>query len=357
MLFKTARPVSGFSLVEISIVLAIVGIVLVSTATLIKPLAYNSQVDTTEETMRLILRRLSEFAQRNNRLPCPGNPADTVTFGNERSTGAADSPGVGRCTDNTSILGEGIVPFAALGLSEDEVRDAWGNFITYRVAQTWTINFNDRDGVGPPHPNVSNPATAFNTVQNYCLARGWFDSAGTTNVNPGKALFCCPPAIAADALGNVNAFSIANTDIRVLDKNNAPFFDPDGAAGAIPSTRAAGAANLINTSTIGAIRYNPNTAIGVILVSHGPNEHGAFIKGPDSGGNIRRVNRPDSASPLELENANGTDPTKTPAEHVTFYSLPLNDKAGADYFDDIVMFRTTMQIYSENGVTSCAYPD
>jgi prepilin-type N-terminal cleavage/methylation domain-containing protein len=111
----------GFTLIELAIALAIIGLLL---GMLMVP--FNTQVDQqrtgdTQRQLHLISEALMGFALANGRLPCPAAPniANTTV-----GAGLENKPG----TDCAGA--EGVVPWATLGVPEI---DAWGRRLTYRV--------------------------------------------------------------------------------------------------------------------------------------------------------------------------------------------------------------------------------
>ena len=106
---------SGFSLVELSIVLVIVGLVL---AGMLVPLSAQIDQKNYNETQRAMLEMrdgLIGYASSNGYLPCP----DTTGDGDE------DRDGGGGC-----VATEGNIPWANLGMGK---QDAWGQNYLYRV--------------------------------------------------------------------------------------------------------------------------------------------------------------------------------------------------------------------------------
>jgi prepilin-type N-terminal cleavage/methylation domain-containing protein len=106
---------SGFSLVELSIVLVIVGLVL---AGMLVPLSAQIDQKNYNETQRAMLEMrdgLIGYASSNGYLPCP----DTTGDGDE------DRDGSGGC-----VATEGNIPWANLGMGK---QDAWGQNYLYRV--------------------------------------------------------------------------------------------------------------------------------------------------------------------------------------------------------------------------------
>lgn len=126
------RRQSGFSLLELAIVLLIVGLLL---SGLIMPLSSRveqQRVATTREQLAVIQQALTGYALARDALPCPATPA---------SNGQAAVSG-GGCTRQ-----HGFVPAVTLGLAgaqnEDHLLlDAWGNPIRYSVSNS------DADGDG-----------------------------------------------------------------------------------------------------------------------------------------------------------------------------------------------------------------
>lgn len=116
---------TGFSLVEMAVVVVILGLVL---GALLLPLqaqrnqAFQTQTENTLETAR---RALLGFAQANGRLPCPAVAA---------SNGLEDPVGGGACTSKL-----GYLPAATLGIRPTDdsgfALDGWNNRIMYAVAQ------------------------------------------------------------------------------------------------------------------------------------------------------------------------------------------------------------------------------
>ena len=127
-----ARREQGFSLLELSIVLLIVGLLL---GGLIMPLSSRmdqQRIDTTRQQLEEIREALTGYALANDALPCPATPA---------SSGQSSATASG-CTRQ-----HGFVPAATLGLPGSRIADqllldAWGNPLRYSVSNS------DADGDG-----------------------------------------------------------------------------------------------------------------------------------------------------------------------------------------------------------------
>src|SRR3989338_3934535 len=126
----------GFSLVEMAIVLAIVGLLLGGLMPTLSAQMESQRINETRRQMDEIKDALTGFAVINGRLPCPAN--GTLSSGSELVTGSGVSL--------TCTLTKGVLPWASLGVNET---DAWGRRFTYRVSQGGSSNFADgTDGTG-----------------------------------------------------------------------------------------------------------------------------------------------------------------------------------------------------------------
>jgi len=107
----------GISLIEMTIILAVIGLLL---ASLLVPFAAQmdiAKIQDTKQTLEQIKQVLIDYATINDRLPCPATDA---------KTGMEDQA---NCED------EAYLPWANLGLGR---YDAWGNPFRYAVSQSYT---------------------------------------------------------------------------------------------------------------------------------------------------------------------------------------------------------------------------
>ncbi|WP_142849653.1 type II secretion system protein [Telmatospirillum sp. J64-1] len=117
---------SGFTLIELSIVLVILGIIITMGVEFAHSARDHRRFKTTETKLSTIEEALVLYAARHRRLPCP---ADATS-----GTGSAHSMLSGNdVTGCANDQRRGIVPWIDLGLPKDAAIDGWGNFITYRV--------------------------------------------------------------------------------------------------------------------------------------------------------------------------------------------------------------------------------
>ena len=114
---------SGFTLAEIAIVLAIIGIAMTMGLKLLTATLENGAISETQAKQDRIKLALVSYLRTNGRLPCP----DTAT----PATGNEVTPCIA-----SPALGFGVLPWLTLQLPRDAVLDGWGNFFSYRVANT-----------------------------------------------------------------------------------------------------------------------------------------------------------------------------------------------------------------------------
>ena len=126
-LYTKLQPQTGFTLVEMAIVLMIVALLLGGLLPTITSQVAQRNIAETSKQLDEIQQALIGYAIINGRLPCPA----TAT-----SNGAESPTGGGNCTN----FYNGYVPAATLGLSgatsSGLVLDSWGNPIRYAVTSS-----------------------------------------------------------------------------------------------------------------------------------------------------------------------------------------------------------------------------
>lgn len=118
----------GFSLVELSIVVLVIGIVLTMGIGAWTANLENQAHAATAQRHTAVKEALSGYVRRNSRLPCPDTNFTAPDGLENRAT-----PG-----DPTTACSAafGVLPFVTLGLARDTARDGWGNFFSYHVSNT-----------------------------------------------------------------------------------------------------------------------------------------------------------------------------------------------------------------------------
>lgn len=171
----------GFSLVELSVVLTIVGITLGSALTIATNTTEADRTNTSNQRIEEVEAALARFLANNARLPCPADgtlaPSDS-NFGKESINSA--SPPLTTCDNssghllNSSDVWGGVVPTRTLNLSDDYMEDGWGWRFTYVVDDRF-VNSNAY------HTSTNNTDCDDTTTTN-CFT--YFDpSGGTITVN------------------------------------------------------------------------------------------------------------------------------------------------------------------------------
>jgi prepilin-type N-terminal cleavage/methylation domain-containing protein len=121
----------AFSLVEMAVVLAILGLLLVTAMYTLQAQQAQRAFDETQRRLEQAREAVLGFAVANGRLPCPAN-------GSATGVEAQGGGGVGDCTHYSN----GFLPGAALGFQPVDTSgfalDAWNNRIRYAVAQNVT---------------------------------------------------------------------------------------------------------------------------------------------------------------------------------------------------------------------------
>jgi type II secretory pathway pseudopilin PulG len=137
------KPQHGITLIEMTIILAIVGLLI---ASLLIPFATQmeiAKIHQTEKTLEQVKQALIDYATLNDRLPCPATLAET---GME---------------DQASCENEGFLPWANLGLGRD---DAWGNPLRYGVSQHYTKSGKSPNTIIVQDTQGNHPVTGITAV-------------------------------------------------------------------------------------------------------------------------------------------------------------------------------------------------
>lgn len=138
---------SGFSLVEVALVMIIGGILLSLFSGTLLTMISGAKMKTTQERMRAVNDAIQIYATANNRLPCvasrtiPVNGATAIQraeYGRELPTAA---PCTGAAPAGTVRIGGpnwvriGYVPTRTLNLPDETGYDAWGSRIMYAMSE------------------------------------------------------------------------------------------------------------------------------------------------------------------------------------------------------------------------------
>lgn len=148
---KLGQNQSGFSLIELAIVMIVVGTVAAMGFEFADGYLDEQRRSSTHVKLDTIEQALVLYVAQNRRLPCPADGADG-TRGSD--AGVEQRAASGACeTHDADPQDRGVVPWKTLGLSADTVLDGWDNFIFYRVG--------DQDaGTDCPGTTAPSPTTA-----------------------------------------------------------------------------------------------------------------------------------------------------------------------------------------------------
>lgn len=143
MNMRLGKAKSGFTLIEISIVLIVISLILGGVLKTVGVQRQQLKRDETRQKLETIKEALIGFSLTNGRLPCP----DTGTDGLEDFTLGSPLPPPSNCTND-----EGWLPHVDIGVGNSDV---WGNRYRYRVTGTGNVSFAD----GVPS-QIGNPQAA-----------------------------------------------------------------------------------------------------------------------------------------------------------------------------------------------------
>lgn len=214
---KPSHPsMKGFTLLEIAVVLVIIAIILSLLIPSITGRVATARLDATRGKEELIKTALIAFVAQNKRLPCPAIenlPPTDANYGRE-----ATVPGT--CTGTTALTTgamRGIVPWLALGLSDDIALDGYYQRYSYVVTTTQTnLNANTVSGIaGNIAMHSATPVTVANQINVNNLAVVAIISHGSNTAGaftPAGTRIALPAG--ADELENTDA---ANTAFILKD--------------------------------------------------------------------------------------------------------------------------------------------
>jgi len=161
-----AGTLRGFTILELSIVLTLIGVIIGMGLVVLTASVQQAAFNKTVERMDAIEKALLNFSTGYNRIPCPGDLTLTLTnamtgtyynttaganYGLEAGADAKSAIGVGTgvCAGtnmtpqanftSTSGVAEGGVPTRALKLPDDYMYDGWGRRFRYAVDPSATI--------------------------------------------------------------------------------------------------------------------------------------------------------------------------------------------------------------------------
>ena len=154
---KQNQSISGFTLIEMAIVMIIGGILLSFMGSALLMYVEKSRVRDTEVRMETIKEALSQYLSINRRYPCvarrdiaPGeDPLGEPAFGREVNVDctAGVIAGTARAPSTVPKIRIGAVPVRSLNLPDEMAFDGWGRRFTYAVTEELaSVNSGTGDG-------------------------------------------------------------------------------------------------------------------------------------------------------------------------------------------------------------------
>ena len=203
------RSTSGFTLVELSIVLVIIA--LLAGGLLLSVGAQQEQAarSITEKRIADTIDALIGYAAANGRLPCPAAPA---------TTGVEAPPGGGNCTNDW----DGFVPARTLSRGPTDINgyllDAWDNPIRYAITNANADSFSTVNGMktnwaGGLTPDLRVCNTGVGIAGGNCAnaAATLTDTAVAVVFSRGKNGGAAPASTDETANGNADRVFVAHT--------------------------------------------------------------------------------------------------------------------------------------------------
>ncbi len=130
------KKMTGFSLVELSVVILVISFLVVEGVSLFSGSLVNNKSAITSYRTNLIYSAIKDFISQNKRLPCPAPinqiKSTSITYGKE-----GDCSAVSGITVSGNLI-YGMVPVVSLGLGSEIAEDGYGAKFVYVVDKTFT---------------------------------------------------------------------------------------------------------------------------------------------------------------------------------------------------------------------------
>lgn len=289
MLRPAVRAETGFTLVEVVVVLIIVSVLIAMAAMMTRGMVAAQKRSLTTTRMATVEAALTQFVAQQRRLPCP---AFGVLAASDNNAGVESNrdPATGCTTSQLS----GVVPWRTLGLTEQDATDGWDRRLTYRVF----------------------PLLAADNAMNLANC----DPAGGAGPFPGAGGLCNPNCTAATLAANCTRPDnfLQNKGLQVQNGAGAILMDP---------------------ATV------PYSGAAYVLISHGETGGGAFL----NSGNLS----PSSVVDGNEESRNYANLNYLAPNPATAYFVDAapSEISGANHFDDVVARPTILNVASRAGLS------
>ncbi len=322
------RRIHGFTLLEISIVLTIIGVLLGSSLTLLTNYLQQAPGRDTRARLRMIEDALWNFRTTFGRMPCPADATLALTsnsFGKEASDIGTCAVATGGSNFATGNGAAGMLPTKTLGLPDEMAFDGWDRRIFYAVdirataERAFTLDMN-RPITG---------ATAANPVVITATSHGFSN---------GDIVYIA--GVAGMTQLNSNYYKVANAATNSFELQTIAGANVNGSG--YTAYTLDGIASRMGGLSVQDTNGTTFAYAVYALWSAGENGHGAY---PKNGGSVRFSSG--STNTKELENcdcATGTAISGTFDLDFVQTDFARSTTTGSDQFDDILTFKTRPQL-------------
>ena len=228
------RRRGGFTLIEVVVVLLIFGFVLAMAAAVTRGVIASQNRSLTSSRMAGVDAALAQFVQQQKRLPCPADGTLDSTNNNAGVEGARTGAGC------SGTLANGVVPWRALAISENDATDGWGRRLTYRLdpqlGADSGMDMSWCDPAGTQAPAA--PATCSTTCTSTTLSN------------------CTPPVLFLRARGLI-VKTVAG--VVVMDPQAGTALPPTGAAYVLISAGETGGGGYLGSGVLGSSTVTDGT--------------------------------------------------------------------------------------------------
>jgi len=284
-------PDSGFTLIEVVVVLLIVSIVIGMAAVMTRGVVAAQKRSITVTRIAGVDAALVQFVSQQKRLPCP---ADGTLDASANTAGLEPMP---IAANGCAAQQNGVVPWRTLGLTETDATDGWDRRLTYRVGVLLSVAGGmDMSGCDP---------------------------TGNADAEPASTYLCKASCSAATC----------TSPTKFLTANGTP-------SGKGLQVRNVAGAVLMNPNPLPAT--DPHTGAAYVVISHGETGGGGYL----GSGQLGASSSTDGTE--ELKNyASAPFVNNTVTYHV---DDSINTIAGATHFDDIVSRPTVLAVATKAGL-------
>jgi prepilin-type N-terminal cleavage/methylation domain-containing protein len=289
---------SGFTLIEMGVVLLILAILLTGVAVTMTGRVEEQRRTTTMAKLSAIETAIVMYVSQMQRLPCP---ADGLLVSNNANAGLERRDANGNCTGQQV---NGVVPWRTIGLTEADATDGWYHRITYRSAPFLTYD------------------NAMNMMG--CDVGGGLPASAEPNKNPppgpptNPGYYCTTAAAPGGCTSPINF--LEDKGFQIISDGAVIAMNPSADAMYQPS---------VLTITLAPPIPAPPSGAAFVLISHGANGAGSF----NDQGILQAATGAEGAN--EAANKN---PKTVPVDNtLTSFNDYQYSAETTTYFDDILV--------------------